>query len=199
MKPITVAIETIDEKLDAVGLRFNLEATFGVRSVLDATYAEETILVAPEPMDAWNGDVLPPVRLSSLKAALEPLGVTVVTPSTLPETLENGACAPTVNALKALRTLFREFKSNPLYNVEPRGKEPADPSKRELRARARAYKRDFYEDLARFIADHPALTYKDYWDADRRPYTKQWPEYRRAVKRAKELKGDDDDTLHDAR
>lgn len=187
MKPITVAIETIDEKLDAVELRFGLESTFGVRPVLDATYAEETILVAPEPMDAWNGDVLPPVRLSSLKAALEPLGVTVATPSTLSETLENGACAPTVNALKALRKLFRDFKSNPLYNVEFRGKEPADPAKRELRSRARAYKDDFYEDLAAFIADHPALTYKDYWDADHRPYTRQWPEYRRAVKRAKEI------------
>lgn len=187
MKPITVAIETIDENLDALELRLSLESTFGVRPVLDATYAEETILVAPEPMDAWNGDVLPPVRLSSLRAALEPLGVTVATPSTLSETLENGPQTATVNALKALRTLFREFKSNPLYNVEFRGKEPADPAKRELRAGARAYKRDFYEDLAAFIAEHPALTYRDYWDADHRPYTKQWPEYRRAVKRAKEI------------
>lgn len=187
MKPIKVAIETIDEKLNAVELRFGIESTFGVHPVLDAKYAEEMILVAPEPMDAWNGDVLPPVRLSSLRAALEPLGVTVATPSTLPETLENGACAPAVNALKALRTLFREFKSNSLYNVELRGKEPADPEKRELRARARAYKDGFYEDLAAFIADHPALTYKDYWDADHRPYERQWPEYRRAVKRAKEI------------
>lgn len=187
MKPITVAIETIDEKLNAVELRLSIESTFGVRPVLDATYAEEMILVAPEPMDAWNGDVLPPVRLSSLRAALEPLGVAVATPSTLPETLGNGAQAPIVNALKALRTLFREFKSNPLYNVELRGKEPADPEKRELRARARAYKDGFYEDLAAFIATHPALTYKDYWDADHRPYTRQWPEYRRAVKRAKEI------------
>lgn len=199
MKPITVAIETIDEKLDAMELRTVLESTFGVRPVLNAEYADTMLLVTPEPMDAWGGDVLPPVRLSALKAALEPFGVSVVSPSSLAETLENGAQAPTVNALKELRTLFREFKSNPLYNVEFRGKEPADPYKRELRARARSYKRDFYENLARFIADHPALAYKDYWDADGRPHTKQWPEYRRAVKRAKELKGDDNDALHDAR
>lgn len=188
MKPIKVAIETIDEKLNVVELRFDIESTFGVRPVLDAKYAEETILVAPEPMDAWNGDILPPVRLSHLRAALEPLGVAVATPSTLPEMLENGAWAPAVNALKALRALFREFKSNPLHDVELRGKEPADPAKRELRARARAYKDGFYEDLAAFIADHPALTYKDYWDADGRPYDRQWPEYRRAVKRAKEIR-----------
>ena len=199
MKPITVAIETIDEKRDTVELRTVLESTFGVRPVLNAEYADTMLLVAPEPMDAWGGDVLPPVRLSALKAALEPFGVTVVSPSSLSETLENGAQAPTVNALKELRKLFREFKSNPLHEVEFRGKEPADPAKRELRNRARVYKRDFYENLARFIADHPALTYKDYWDADGRPYTKQWPEYRRAVKRAKELKGDDNDALHDAR
>jgi len=71
--------------------------------------------------------------------------------------------------------------------VEFRGKEPADDSKRDMRDRARRFKSDFYERLARFIANHPALTYRDYWDADNRPYTKQWPEYRKAVKRAKEL------------
>lgn len=192
MKPITVAIETIDEKRDAVELRTVLESTFGVRPVLNAEYADTMLLVAPEPMAAWGRDVLPPVRISTLKAALEPFGVTVVTPSTLSETLENGAHAPTVNALKELRKLFREFKSDPLNDVEIRGKEPADEFKRNLRAQARAHKNRFYENLARFIADHPALSYKDYWDADGRPYTKQWPEYRRAVKRAKELKGDDD-------
>lgn len=187
MKPITVAIETIDEKRDAVELRTVLKSTFGVRPVLNAEYADTMLLVTPEPMDAWGGDVLPPVRLSALTAALEPFGVTVVTPSSLSETLENGAQAPTVNALKELRSLFREFKSNPLYDVEFRGKEPADPDKRELRRRARTHKDDFYKNLARFIADHPALTYKDYWDADNRPYERQWPEYRRAVKRAKEI------------
>lgn len=40
-----------------------------------------------------------------------------------------------------------------------------------------------------FIAEHPALTYKDYWDADHRPYERQWPEYRAAVKRAKDIRG----------
>ena len=187
MKPITVAIETIDEKLDARDVRIKTEMTAGVRPVLSSEYADELVLVAPEPMAEWNGDVLPPVRLSVLKAALKHLGVTVVTPSTLISTLEENDGTGAVCALKELRTLFRDFKSNPLYNVEFRGKEPADPAKRELRARARAYKDGFYEDLAAFIADHPALTYRAYWDADHRPYERQWPEYRRAVKRAKEI------------
>ena len=42
--------------------------------------------------------------------------------------------------------------------------------------------------LAEFISAHPPTDYKDYWDADGRPYEKQWPEYRKAVKRAKEMK-----------
>ena len=187
MKPITVAIETIDEKLDVKDVRIETETTTGVRTVLNAEYADKLVLIAPEPMDGWNGDVLPPVRLSTLRAALEPLGVTVVTPSTLFDAITAGPHGPTVNALKELRTLFREFKSNPLSRVEFRGKEPADDSKRDMRDRARRFKSDFYERLARFIANHPALTYRDYWDADNRPYTKQWPEYRKAVKRAKEL------------
>lgn len=196
MKPIKVAVETLDGEPYTVATRTDVESTFGVRVVLNAEYADAMLLVVPEPMDAWNGDVLPPVRLTELKRALEPFGVTVVTSSSLPETLENGEQAPTVNALKALRKLFREFKSNPLYDVDFRGKEPADPKKRELRRRARAHKRDFYEDLALFIAEHPDLSFRDYWDADHRPYERQWPEYRGAVKRAKELKGDDDGALH---
>lgn len=188
MKPITVAIETIDEKLDAKDVRVETEMTAGVRPVLNAEYADKLILVTPEPMDGWNGDVLPPVRLSALRKALEPLGVTVVTPSTLVGTLVENDDTGTVNALKELRKLFRDFKSNPLHDVEIRGKEPADEFKRNLRAQAKAFRNRFYEDLAAFIADHPALTYKDYWDADQRPYERQWPEYRRAVKRAKEIR-----------
>lgn len=196
MKPITVAIETIDENPDAPALRTAAAETHGVRPVLNAEYADKLILVTPEPS---NDGTLPPVRLSALKAALEPLGVTVVTPTAVSDALTSGAHGPTTNALKALRKLFRDFKSNPLHDVEIRGKEPADEFKRNLRAQAKAFRNRFYEDLAAFIAAHPALTYKDYWDADHRPYERQWPEYRRAVKRAKELKGDDDDTLHDAR
>lgn len=190
MEPIKVAIETIDEKSSALALRADAESTYGVRTVLNAEYADRLILVVPEPIPEWNGDVLPPVRLSALKAALEPLGVTVATPSTVSDTFTTGPHGTAVNALKKLRTLFREFKSNPLHDVEFRGKEPADSSKRDLRNRAKEFKNRFYEDLARFIADHPALTYKDYWDADHRPYTRQWPEYRRAVKRAKELRAE---------
>lgn len=200
MKPIKVAIETIDEKLDAKDVRIETETTAGVRPVLNAEYADELVLIAPEPMAEWSGDILPPVRLSVLKAALKRLGVTVVTPSTLIDTLEENDGTGAVCALKELRKMFRDFKSNPLHGVEVRGKEPADDFKRNLRAQARAFKKRFYEDLAAFIAAHPALTYKDYWDADHRPYERQWPEYRRAVKRAKGLKGgDDDDTLYDAR
>lgn len=184
MKPITVAIETIDENLDAPALRAEAVETHGVRAVLNAEYADRLILVTPEPS---HDGVLPPVRLSVLKAALEPFGVTVATPTTVSDALTSGPRGSVVCALKELRSLFREFKSNPLYDVEIRGNEPADPDKRELRARARAFKRDFYEDLARFISKHPTLTYRDYWDADHRPYERQWPEYRRAVKRAKEI------------
>lgn len=197
MKPIKVAIETIDENLDAPALRAAAAETYGVRAVLNAEYADRLILVTPEPS---HDGTLPRVRLSSLKAALEPFGVAVATPTVVSEALTAGPRGETVNALKALRKLFRDFKSNPLHDVEIRGKEPADEFKRNLRAQARAHKKSFYEDLAAFIAAHPALTYRDYWDADHRPYERQWPEYRRAVKRAKELKGgDDNDTLHDAR
>lgn len=185
MKPITVAVETIDEKFDAKDIRIGIETTIGVRTVLNAEYADRLILVAPEPEDDGT---LPRVRLSALKAALEPLGVTVTTPTAVSNALTTGPHGSTVCALKELRTLFREFKSNPLNRVEVRGKEPADPSKRDLRNRARAFKSDFYERLARFIADHPGLSYRDYWDADGRSYAKQWPEYRRAVKRAKEMR-----------
>lgn len=185
MKPIAVAIETIDENLDARALRTAAEATHGVRPVLNAEYADKLILVTPEPS---HDGTLPPVRLSALKAALEPLGVTVAAPTAVSDALTSGPRGHTVNALKELRKLFRDFKSNPLHDVEIRGKEPADEFKRNLRAQARRFRDRFYEDLARFIADHPDLAYKDYWDADRRPYERQWPEYRRAVKRAKELK-----------
>lgn len=186
MKPIAVAIETIDENLDARALRAAAVETHGVCAVLNVEYADKTILVTPEPS---HDDVLPPVRLSSLKAALEPLGVTVVTPTTLSDALTSGPQGPTVNALKKLRKLFRDFKSNPLHDVEIRGKEPADEFKRNLRAQARRFRNRFYEDLAAFIATHPDLTYRDYWDADHRPYDRQWPEYRKAVKRAKDIRG----------
>ena len=186
MKPITVAIETIDENLEAPALRAAAEETHGVRAVLNAEYADKMILVTPEPS---HDGTLPPVRLSALKAALEPFGVTVATPTAVSDALTSGPQGPTVNALKELRKLFRDFKSNPLHDVEIRGKEPADEFKRNLRAQARRFRNRFYEDLARFIADHPDLAYKDYWDADRRPYEKQWPEYRKAVKRAKDIRG----------
>ena len=55
----------------------------------------------------------------------------------------------------------------------------ADPDRRARKERAKR----FYE----FIATNPDLTYKDYWDADHRPYEKQWPEYRAAVRRVKEM------------
>lgn len=196
MKPIAVAIETIDENLDALALRTSAAETHGVRAVLNAEYADKLILVTPEPS---HDGTLPPVRLSALKAALEPFGVTVATPTTVSDALTSGPRGSVVCALKELRKLFRDFKSNPLHDVEIRGKEPADEFKRNLRAQAKAFRNRFYEDLARFIVEHPALTYRDYWDADHRPYERQWPEYRRAVKRAKELKGDDNDALHDAR
>ena len=184
MKPIAVAIETIDENLDAPALRSTAVETHGVRVVLNVEYADKMLLVTPEPS---HDGTLPPVRLSTLKAALEPFGVTVVTPTTVSDALTSGPHGSVVCALKKLRKLFRDFKSNPLHDVDIRGGEPADEFKRNLRARAIAFRNRFYEDLAAFIAEHPALTYKDYWDADHRPYERQWPEYRRAVKRAKEI------------
>lgn len=184
MKPIAVAIETIDENLDAPALRTAAVETHGVCVVLNAEYADKMILVTPEPS---HDGTLPLVRLSTLKAALEPFGVTVATPTTVSDALTRGPHGSVVCALKELRKLFRDFKSNPLHDVEIRGKEPADEFKRNLRAQAKAFRNRFYEDLAAFIADHPTLTYRDYWDADHRPYERQWPEYRRAVKRAKEI------------
>lgn len=201
MEPIKVAIEAADENLRPPSIRAEVERACGVRITLSSEFANRMMLVVPESMVIAGEAFLPPVRLSELKAALARFGVTVATPSTAVDALSDpdSPHGEEINALRELRRLFREFKSNPLHDVELRGKEPADPVKRELRARARAYKDDFYEGLAAFIADHPALAYKDYWDADRRPYERQWPEYRRAVKRAKELKGEDDDALHDAR
>ena len=202
MEPIKVAIEAADENLRPPSIRAEVERTCGVRITLSSEFANRMMLVVPESMDIAGEAFLPPVRLTSLKAALARFGVTVATPSTAVDALSDpdSPHGEAINALRELRRLFREFKSNPLHDVELRGKEPADPVKRELRARARSYRRGFYEDLARFIAEHPALTYKDYWDADHRPYERQWPEYRRAVKRAKELKGgdDDNDALHGA-
>ena len=68
-----------------------------------------------------------------------------------------------------------------------------DPSKLQRKLRAKRFKEAFHEDLAKFIADHPSLSYGDYWDADRRPYEKQWPEYRAAVKRAKAIRAERDE------
>ena len=125
--------------------------------------------------------------METLKAALRNLGVAVATPSSMDCAMLSGAQSEAVSAKKRLRLMFREFKSNPLYHVDLRGKEPADPDKRARKERARRFKASFYESLAEFIAENPGLTYKDYWDADRRPYEKQWPEYRAAVKRVKEM------------
>ena len=200
LRRIKAAIETVDEK-ESTAVRFKAENVFGVPVTLNPEYADRRVLVVPEPLSFGGVDVLPPVRLDGLREALARFGVTVVTESLegLGEALVDGSKGEAFSALGELRKLFREFKSNPLSAKELRGKEPADPYAREMRDRARRFKGDFYERLARFIADHPGLDYRDYWDADNRPYAKQWPEYRRAVKRAKELKGDDNDALHDAR
>jgi len=114
--------------------------------------------------------------------------VLVATPSTLCDALCNSSVDEAAAPRKRLRLMFREFKSNPLSSVDLRGKDPVDPLKRERKARAKRFKEDFYESLSDFIAENPGLTYKDYWDADGRPYEKQWPEYRAAVRRAKEMK-----------
>lgn len=190
MKRITVSIEVADESLDAQSLRMNAADEYGVGIVLNSVYADKLVLAVPEPMliGAQGDEFLPPVRMETLKTALRSLGVAVATPSTMDEALLSGAQAEAISARKRLRLMFREFKSNPLYKVDLRGKDPADPVKRSRKERARRFKDSFYEDLAEFIADNPGLSYKDYWDADRRPYEKQWPEYRAAVKRAKEMK-----------
>ena len=188
MKRITVAIEVADENLDAQSMRADVENEYGVRIVLNSNYADKAILILPEPMRVGGEEILPPVRIDALKAALTSLGVAVATPSTLDDALLSGAEQDNVSARKRLRLMFREFKSNPLSSVDLRGKDPADPSKLARKLRAKRFKEDFYSLLAEFIADNPGLSYKDYWDADGRPYEKQWPEYRAAVKRVKEMK-----------
>lgn len=189
MKRITVAIEVADENLDARELRTDVENEYGARVVLNSNYADKALLVVPEPMRIGSEEFLPPVRIATLKAALTSLGVATATPSTLDDALLSGAEQDNISARKRLRLMFREFKSNPLSSVDLRGKDPADPSKLARKLRAKRFKEAFYTSLAEFIAANPGLSYKDYWDADRRPYEKQWPEYRAAVKRAKDIRG----------
>lgn len=189
MKRIAVAIEVADENLDAQQLRADVENEYGVRIVLNSNYADKALLIVPEPMRVGGEEFLPPVRYSSLKTALTALGVAVATPSSLDDALLSGAERDNISARKRLRLMFREFKSNPLSHVDLRGKDPADPDKRARKLRAKRFKEAFYTSLAEFIAANPRLTYKDYWDADHRPYEKQWPEYRAAVKRAKDIRG----------
>jgi len=188
MKRINVAIEVVDENADAQDLRADIADEYGVRIVLNSNYADKAILIVPEPMRVGGEEILPPVRIDALKAALKNLGVATATPSSLDDALLSGAEQDNISARKRLRLMFREFKSNPLHQVDLRGKDPADPSKLRRKLRAKRFKEDFYESLAGFIAANPELSYKDYWDADHRPYEKQWPEYRAAVKRAKEMK-----------
>lgn len=178
MKRISVAIEVADENLCAQELRTQAELEYGVRIVLNPNYADRMVLVVPDT----------PTENTTLKAALARFGVLVATPSSLCDVLCDPAEDPAAAPRKRLRLMFREFKSNPLSSVDLRGKDPVDPLKRERKARAKRFKRAFYDELAEFIADNPGLSYKDYWDADGRPYEKQWPEYRAAVKRAKEMK-----------
>ena len=189
MKRITVAIEVADENLDARELRADVENEYGVRVVLNSNYADKALLVVPEPMQIGSEEFLPPVRIATLKAALTSLGVAMATPSTLDDALLSGAEQDNISARKRLRLMFREFKSNPLSSVDLRGKDPADPSKLARKLRAKRFKEAFYTSLAEFIAANPGLSYKDYWDAGRRPYEKQWPEYRAAVKMAKDIRG----------
>ena len=187
MEPIKVAIEAADENLRPPSIRAEVERTCGVRITLSSEFANRMMLVVPESMDIAGEAFLPPVRLSALKAALARFGVTVATPSTAVDALSDpdSPHGEAINALRELRRLFREFKSNPLHDVELRGKEPADPVKRERKMRAKCFKAAFYDELATFIAKHPSLPYTAYWDADGRPRDKQWPEYRAAVKAAK--------------
>lgn len=189
MKRISVAIEVADENLDAQGLRADVENEYGVRIVLNSNYADKALLVVPEPMRVGGDEFLPPVRIATLKAALTSLGVAVATPSTLDDALLSGTEQDNISARKRLRLMFRKFKSDPLSSVDLRGKDPADPSKLARKLRAKRFKEAFYDSLAEFIAANPGLSYKDYWDADRRPYEKQWPEYRAAVKMAKDIRG----------
>lgn len=178
MKRISVAIEVADERLDAQDLRVRAETEYGVRIVLNPNYADRMLLIVPDDIH----------DIESMEAALGRFGVSVATPSSLCDAL----CDPTVDEAaaprKRLRLMFREFKSNPLHDVDLRGKDPADPDRRARKERAKRFKEAFYDDLAEFIAENPQLSYKDYWDADHRPYEKQWPEYRKAVKAAKGMK-----------
>ena len=174
MKRTTVAIEVADENLDAGALRVRAETEYGVRIVLNPNYADKMILVVPAPDP-------------TLEAALERFDVLVATPSSLPLVLCDSRVDPTAMPRRRLRLMFREFKSNPLSKVSLRGKDPKDPVKLQRKLRAKRFKEAFYEELARFIAENPSLSYKDYWDADGRPYEKQWPEYRAAVRRVKEM------------
>ena len=189
MEPIKVAIEAAGENLRPPSIRAEVERTCGVRITLSSEFANRMMLVVPESMDIDGKAFLPPVRLTSLKAALARFGVTVATPSTAVDALSDpdSPHGEAINALRELRRMFREFKSNPLHDVELRGKEPADPVKRERRRRAKRFKAAFYDELATFIAKHPSLPYTAYWDADGRPRDKQWPEYRAAVKAAKDI------------
>ena len=181
MKQIAVAIEVADESLCAQDLRVQAETEFGVRIVLNPNYADRMILVVPDDIH----------DIESMGAALGMFGVAVATPSSLCDVLCDPTADPTASARKRLRLMFREFKSNPLSRVNLRGKDPADPSKRARKERAKRFKESFYESLSEFIAANPGLSYKDYWDADGRPYEKQWPEYRKAVKRVREMRHDD--------
>lgn len=191
MKRINVAIEVADENIDAQSIRADVAEEYGVRMVLNSGYADMLVLVVPEPDDDGN---LPPVRLDSLTQALKKFGIATATPSAVDNALA-GAPADTdgddgleMPVRRELRSMFREFKSNPLHSVSLRGKDPADPDKLARKNRAKRFKEDFYERLAEFIAKHPSLSYRDYWDADGRPYEKQWPEYRAAVRRVKEMR-----------
>ena len=184
MKRITVAIEVADEHLCAQDLRVRAETEYGVRIVLNPAYADRLVLVVPDDDDDDDDD-----RTDALEAALERFGVTMATPSSLCDVLCDPAADPSASPRKRLRLMFREFKSNPLSHVDLRGKDPADPDKRARKLRAKRFKEGFYTSLAEFIAANPGLSYKDYWDADHRPYEKQWPEYRAAVKMAKDIRG----------
>ena len=178
MKRITVAIEVADENLDAEALRVRAETEYGARIVLNPNYADRMILIFPDT----------PTENTTLREALGRFGVTTATPSTLCDVLCDSSVDEAATPRKRLRLMFREFKSNPLSRLDLRGKDPVDPVKRAHKLRAKRFKEAFYESLSEFIADSPGLSYKDYWDADGRPYEKQWPEYRAAVKRAKEIR-----------
>ena len=174
MKRISVAIEVADENLDAQSIRAEAELEYGVRIVLNPNYADRMVLVCADEDE-------------TLSAALARFGVTAATPSSLCDVLCDPAVDGSAPARKRLRLMFREFKSNPLYSVSLRGKDPADPVKLRRKLRAKRFKAAFYEDLAEFIAENPSIPWTDYWDADDRPREKQWPEYRAAVRRVKEM------------